>query len=95
MRGAVFDGFVASRANFSEAYLEGSRLTAAMLDGASFFGAHVENVSFRGSVLDEADFTGAHGLTAAQIVDATSWRNVKLPAYISPDDVGPSPDPFL
>jgi uncharacterized protein YjbI with pentapeptide repeats len=68
-----------SNASFRNADLAGANLAHAKLDGADFSGANLSITSFKGT-----DLSTAKGLTQAQLNQACSDKDTKLPRGMTP-----------
>jgi uncharacterized protein YjbI with pentapeptide repeats len=68
-----------SNASFRGADLAGANLAHAKLDGADFSGANLSITSFKGT-----DLSAAKGLTQAQLNQACSDKDTKLPRGMTP-----------
>lgn len=68
-----------SNASFRGADLAGANLAHAKLDGADFSGANLSITSFKGT-----DLRAAKGLTQAQLNQACSDKDTKLPKGMTP-----------
>jgi uncharacterized protein YjbI with pentapeptide repeats len=68
-----------SNASFRNADLAGANLAHAKLDGADFSGANLSITSFKGT-----DLRAAKGLTQAQLDQACSDKDTKLPKGMTP-----------
>jgi len=68
-----------SGASFRNADLAGANLAHARLDGADFSGANLSITSFKGT-----DLRAAKGLTQAQLNQACSDKDTKLPKGMTP-----------
>jgi uncharacterized protein YjbI with pentapeptide repeats len=71
------------RTNFANVNLTNANLNIAILDSASFANADMTNTNLCQTLLDDADLSQCRNLTQEQLNTALTYRNAKLPDYLS------------
>jgi len=72
-----------SKAQLSDAHLEGAFLLDAHLEGAYLRGAHLEGANLDGAHFEGTDLSDTVGLAAAQLVMAHGDARTRLPGSIA------------